>query len=126
MLLLAALTLGIAQAFLKGPDPQTLAWAWGSSELSPGSGGRRASRQSSPPVAFRLANPPIGPDKFYTGNRAPLTPSALRKLPIGAIKPLGWIRTQLQLEAEGFVGHLTEISPWLQKKNNAWLSPEGQ
>ena len=24
------------------------------------------------------------------------------------------------------MGHLTEISPWLQKKSNAWLSPEGK
>ncbi len=77
-------------------------------------------------VSARLSwMPPSGENRFYPGNRAPLTPSAFRKLPIGAIKPTGWVRTQLQLEADGFVGHLTEISHWLKKENNAWLSPEG-
>ena len=29
---------------------------------------------------------------FYVGNRAPLTPSPLIKLPVGAIKPAGWVQ----------------------------------
>jgi len=62
----------------------------------------------------------------YYGNRAPLLPSPLVKLPVGAIEPRGWIRTQLELQAEGFHGHLTEISRFLRKENNAWLSPTGE
>ncbi len=63
---------------------------------------------------------------FYHGNRSPLLPSPLVKLPVGAIEPRGWLRTQLQLQADGFHGHLTEISRFLKKENNAWLSPTGE
>lgn len=59
-------------------------------------------------------------------NRAPLVPSLYVKLPIGSIRPAGWIRKQLQLEADGFVGHLTEISSFLKKDHNAWYSPTGE
>lgn len=73
-----------------------------------------------------VQRPDSGPNEFAVGNREPLAPSAFRKLPIGAIRPEGWIRKQLELEANGFTGRLTEISPWLDKKNNAWLSPTGK
>jgi hypothetical protein len=62
---------------------------------------------------------------FYVGNRPPLTPSPFIKLPVGAIKPAGWVRRQLELEADGFTGHLLEISRFLKKEGNAWLSPDG-
>ncbi len=62
---------------------------------------------------------------FYVGNRAPLMPSAFMKLPVGAIEPQGWVRRQLELQVDGFSGHLTEISPFLKKENNAWLSAAG-
>ena len=63
---------------------------------------------------------------FYTGNRPPLTPSPFMKLPIGAVQPNGWVRRMLELEAEGFTGHLLEISGFLKKEGNAWLSPAGE
>ena len=63
---------------------------------------------------------------FHIGNRAPLTPSPFMKLKIGAIQPRGWLRQQLLLQAEGFSGHLTEISGFLDKRDNAWLSPGGK
>lgn len=66
------------------------------------------------------------PNAFYVGNRAPLRPSPLLKLPIGAIRPEGWVRRQLELEAEGFSGRLLEISGYLNKEKNAWLSPQGE
>jgi len=62
---------------------------------------------------------------FYVGNRAPLTPSPLIKLPVGSIEPDGWVRRQLELQADGFHGHLTEISRFLVKEGNAWLSRDG-
>ena len=49
---------------------------------------------------------------FYPSNREPLAPSPFVKLPIGAIRPKGWLRHMLQAEAEGMSGRLTEISPW--------------
>ncbi len=62
---------------------------------------------------------------FYVSNRPPLEPSPLIKLPIGSIKPKGWLKKTLELQANGFHGHLEEISKYLVKKNNAWLSPQG-
>ena len=63
---------------------------------------------------------------FYVGNREPLTPSPFIKLPVGAIEPQGWVRKQLELQADGFHGHLTEISLFLAKERNAWLSAGGE
>ena len=61
----------------------------------------------------------------YAANREPLVPSPLVELPFGAVKPAGWLKKQLELQAEGFHGRLTEISPFLKKEKNAWLSKEG-
>ncbi|MEN6336119.1 MAG: beta-L-arabinofuranosidase domain-containing protein [Phycisphaerales bacterium] len=63
---------------------------------------------------------------FYVSNARPLTPSPLIKLPIGAIEPEGWLRRQLELQADGFSGHLTEISKFLKKEGNAWLAADGR
>lgn len=54
---------------------------------------------------------------------SPLRPLALEKLPLGSIKPEGWLRKQLELQRDGLNGHLAEISAWLDKSNNAWLVP---
>lgn len=62
---------------------------------------------------------------FYTGNRAPLAPAAFIKLPLGSIHPKGWILKLLELQKDGLCGHLGEISAWLEKDNNAWLSEGG-
>ena len=61
---------------------------------------------------------------LYTGNRAPLLGSPLLKLPIGSITPRGWLRRQLELEAQGMVGHMTELSDCLVFKRNAWVDPK--
>lgn len=61
----------------------------------------------------------------YAGNRAPLVNTPFIKLPVGAIKPQGWLLKQLELQADGYFGHLGEISQFLIKENNSWLSPEG-
>ncbi len=63
---------------------------------------------------------------LYPGNRAPLAPSALMKLPIGNITPKGWLRHMLELDKEGMTGRLKEISPWLNFATSAWASKEGK
>lgn len=63
---------------------------------------------------------------FYQGNRAPLEPLSFIELPIGSIRPAGWIRRYLELQRDGLTGHLDEISGWLDKKNNAWYSGTGK
>jgi hypothetical protein len=62
---------------------------------------------------------------FYLANRPPLAPSPAVKLPIGSVRPAGWLKQQLELQAEGFHGRLTEISEFLKKEHNAWLSKTG-
>lgn len=74
-----------------------------------------------------VARPPAnGKNSYYSSNREPLAGVALIKLPVGAVSPRGWLRKQLELQADGFHGHLGEISSFLRKEKNAWLSAEGQ
>ena len=65
-------------------------------------------------------------NKFYFSNKAPLTPLPLIKLPVGSVKPQGWILKYLELQRDGLTGQLGEISAWLDKKNNAWYSTDGK
>ncbi len=66
-----------------------------------------------------------GKNSFYTGNRAPLVPKPLIKLPPGAVKPEGWLRKQLELMSDGFTGRLPELSEFCRTEKNAWLHPKG-
>lgn len=61
----------------------------------------------------------------YTGNRLPLKPLSFMKLPVGAIRPEGWLKKYLLLQKDGLTGRLGEISAWLEKDNNAWLMSGG-
>ncbi|HKJ66547.1 MAG TPA: beta-L-arabinofuranosidase domain-containing protein [bacterium] len=63
---------------------------------------------------------------FYVSARDPMVPEQLIKLPVGTIEPRGWVRSQLKLMADGFTGHLTELSRWCTLENNAWTSPDGR
>src|SRR5262245_3134747 len=44
-------------------------------------------------------------------NRAPLGANAFYLLPLTSIKPKGWLRQQLQIQANGLTGHLDEFWP---------------
>jgi len=61
----------------------------------------------------------------YVSNRPPLQPSAFIKLPVGAVHAEGWLQVYLQKQRDGLTGHLGEISAWLQREDNAWLSKDG-
>ncbi|MGC4038181.1 MAG: glycoside hydrolase family 127 protein [Chitinophagaceae bacterium] len=65
-------------------------------------------------------------NKYYVANKMPLTSLHFIKLPIGSIKPKGWILKYLELQRDGLTGELGNISAWLDKKNNAWFSGNGQ
>ncbi|HOZ47786.1 MAG TPA: glycoside hydrolase family 127 protein [Candidatus Hydrogenedentes bacterium] len=62
----------------------------------------------------------------YAFNRAPLAPNPLAKLPIGAIRPEGWLRHQLELMTDGMIGRLPEVSRWCQFDDSAWTHPKGE
>lgn len=92
-------------------------FAWACNGNADGSG-QSLSQVSRPPTDTR--------NKSYISNRAPLIPVSFVKLPIGSIHPEGWLLKCLELQRSGMTGNLEKISPWLEKKDNAWLSPEGK
>ncbi len=69
---------------------------------------------------------PSGPqNNLYTGNRPPLRPLPLVKLPVGAVVPGGWLREQMRLMGDGFSGRLPELSQFCKYDGNAWTDPSG-
>lgn len=50
--------------------------------------------------------------------------AALRELPLGAIRPTGWLLAQLRLQADNITGRLDEIWPDVGP-DNAWLGGTG-
>ena len=64
----------------------------------------------------------------YITNRAPLANKPYTELPLGAIRPLGWLKNQLERMASGMSGHLDELYPasrgqekWLAGRRWRWL-----
>ena len=62
--------------------------------------------------------------KFYPMNQKPLLPTKLVKLPLGTIKPSGWLRDQLLAQRHGLTGHLDEF--WPDLINSAWKGGDGE
>lgn len=86
-----------------------------------------ATRAAADDAATVVERPPsAGRNAHYAANRDPLASSMFTKLPAGSIKPRGWLRKQLELQAAGFHGYLWEISPFVRRQGNAWLSPTGE
>lgn len=48
-----------------------------------------------------------------------IRPLSLRPLPLGAIRPLGWLGRQLRIQADGLTGHLDEF--WPDVKESGWI-----
>src|SRR3954468_12086570 len=80
---------------------------------------------AAPAVRIEKIPPTDQANKFYVSNRAPLAPNPLVKLPPGSVVPRGWLRHQLELEAQGLTGRLEEVSPWCKFDGNAWTNPQG-
>ena len=58
-------------------------------------------------------------------NRLPLHPKAYMELPLGAVKPEGWLLQQLELMRDGLTGHLDEWYPSVVGERNGWLGGDG-
>ncbi|HUI65582.1 MAG TPA: beta-L-arabinofuranosidase domain-containing protein [Bacteroidota bacterium] len=67
-----------------------------------------------------------GQSGLYPGNRPPLRPNALSRLPLGSVRPRLWLRNQLEYMRDGFSGHLSEISKWCVFDGSAWVNPSGR
>jgi len=60
----------------------------------------------------------------YRGNPEPLVQNAYTRLPLGSIKPEGWLKSQLEAQAEGLTGNLDDF--WPDLVNSAWRGGEGE
>ena len=58
-------------------------------------------------------------------DRAPLHPGAFCSLALGSVRPVGWLRRQLEIQANGLSGHLDETWPDVGP-NSGWLGGSGE
>lgn len=61
----------------------------------------------------------------YTNNHYPLLEKPYIELPIGAIKPTGWLEQQLRTMASGLTGNLDKIYERVMGPRNGWLGGDG-
>ncbi|PSR53368.1 hypothetical protein AHMF7605_07425 [Adhaeribacter arboris] len=68
-----------------------------------------------------------GSDKksLYVNCKAPLRPNPYLELPLGAIKPKGWLKEMLVRQKNGATGHLDKLYPLVMNQRNGWLGGEG-
>ena len=63
------------------------------------------------------------PNQNYPANRAPLGQAKFVTLPLGSVKPAGWLKDQLTVQANGLTGHLDEF--WPDLLNSRWKGSNG-
>ncbi len=59
-------------------------------------------------------------------NREPLAPTAFVTLPLGAVRPRGWLENQLKIQRDGLTGRFPEVWPDYVGKNSGWLGGAGE
>lgn len=59
----------------------------------------------------------------YKSNPEPLKQNAYIKLPLGSVRPEGWLKAQLEAQASGLTGNLDDF--WPDLSNNAWHGGTG-
>ncbi len=65
------------------------------------------------------------PSPSVIKNKAPLAQNAFNLLPLGAVRPSGWLKKQMQIQANGLSGHLDET--WADVgSNSGWLGGTGE
>jgi hypothetical protein len=60
----------------------------------------------------------------YKGNPAPLLKNAYIKLPLGTVKPMGWLKSQLEDQAAGLTGNIDNF--WPDLVNSSWRGGDGE
>lgn len=72
-----------------------------------------------------LFHPDVNVNADILQNRAPLAPNAFYFLRLGSIQPAGWLRKQLEIQANGLSGHLDQT--WADVgPNSGWLGGAGE
>jgi DUF1680 family protein len=78
-------------------------------------------------LARRLSLPALALVTLALGADDPkpkLIAPTFAELPLGAIKPSGWLKAQLRLQADGLGGHLDEF--WPDIKDSAWIGGKAE
>lgn len=65
------------------------------------------------------------PYQNYISNRAPLRQNPYIELPLGTIKPQGWLKEMLIRQKNGATGNLDKLYPLVMNKRNGWLGGDG-
>jgi len=60
----------------------------------------------------------------YKNNPSPLLRNAYIKLPVGAVRPEGWLKSQLEAQAAGLTGNLDDF--WPDLVNSSWRGGDGE
>ena len=63
--------------------------------------------------------------QHYITSRAPLQQHAYHELPLGAIKPQGWLKEMLLRQKSGATGNLDKLYPLVMNERNGWLGGDG-
>ncbi|HEY1007014.1 MAG TPA: hypothetical protein VGD92_07530, partial [Sphingobacteriaceae bacterium] len=63
--------------------------------------------------------------QHYINNRAPLKEKPYMELPLGAIRPKGWLHEMLVRQKNGATGKLDELYPLVMGSRNGWLGGDG-
>ena len=61
----------------------------------------------------------------YTNSRSPLQQNPYLELPLGSIKPQGWLKEMLIRQKNGATGNLDELYPLVMNQRNGWLGGDG-
>ena len=63
-------------------------------------------------------------DTHYPVNRFPLKQTQYVSLPLGSVRPAGWLKDQLRIQADALTGHLDEF--WPDLIESAWKGGDGE
>lgn len=61
----------------------------------------------------------------YTNNRYPLVQKPYMELPLGSIRPTGWLREMLERQRTGATSKMDELYPEVMGPRNGWLGGDG-
>ena len=76
-------------------------------------------------VSPSVPSPTNLPPTAVATNRAPLIATPFAVLPLGSVRPLGWLLTQCQLQRDGLTGNAETIYASDLGANSAWLGGTG-
>jgi len=77
-------------------------------------------------MSFTYAQPNGGErDQRYVYSRAPLRENPYISLPLGSIKPQGWLKEMLVRQKNGATGNLDKLYPQVMGPRNGWLGGDG-